>query len=194
MVNGQLHLLIKGIKQENNHNNNNNKKNYFSFGSFEFSNCTNPVVEESINQANEEIAKGGNPSESLDGLSIVLKENEIASGNIVQLDKTVRLAIEKQAELLSGNLDPNSKDASSKNFTNSIVNVNNVLLTNEVAFWGLEPIARSEAIGQVQKNVDDTLFLLAENLIDQVYKNMYPNIGNFEEFYNFYFNIIANLF
>jgi hypothetical protein len=58
--------------------------------------------------------------------------------------------------------------------------VNNELLTNDLAFWGLDPISRSEAIDQVQKNIDDTLFLLADNLLDQVYKTVYPNIGNCE--------------
>jgi hypothetical protein len=104
----------------------------------------------------------------------------MATANIVQLDMTVRLAIEKQTELLSASTDVNSKDASSKNFTNSIVDVNNELLTNDLAFWGLDPISRSEAIDQVQKNIDDTLFLLADNLLDQVYKTVYPNIGNCE--------------
>ncbi|XP_046446437.1 adhesion G protein-coupled receptor L3-like [Daphnia pulex] len=141
------------------------------------SNCTNPIVEDSINQANKNITNGGNPSESLNGISTVLKENEMATANIVQLDMTVRLAIEKQTELLSASTDVNSKDASSKNFTNSIVDVNNELLTNDLAFWGLDPISRSEAIDQVQKNIDDTLFLLADNLLDQLYKQVYPNIA-----------------
>lgn len=144
-----------------------------------FSNCTNSVIEESISQANKEMENGGDPSQALGTLSSVLKQNELASGDIIQLDQTVRLAIDKQTQLLAANSDPNSKDSISKNFTSSVTDVNNVLLGNELAFWGLESNARSEAIDQVQKNMDDTLFLLASNLLEKIYKNNdYENIGN----------------
>ncbi|KAI9565575.1 hypothetical protein GHT06_009367 [Daphnia sinensis] len=144
----------------------------------DLSNCTNPVIENSINQANNEIENGGNPSQALDSLSSVLKQNELGSGDIIQVDQTVRLAIDKQTQLLAAISDPNSKDISSKNFTNSVTDVSNVLLGNELAFWGLESNARSGAIDQVQKNMDDTLFLLAQNLLDKIYKNFdYENIA-----------------
>ena len=159
----------------------------------ELSNCTNPIVDNSINGANENIAKGEDPTESLNSVTDVLKENEMASGNVVQLDQTIKLAIEKQAELLLGIANPNTKDSSSKNFTKSVVDVNNELLKNELAFWGLEPIARSEALGQVQKNIDDTLFLLADYLIDGIYKNNdNPNIGNSEKKYSLKINFCFN--
>ncbi|XP_032778359.2 adhesion G protein-coupled receptor L3 [Daphnia magna] len=144
----------------------------------DLSNCTNSVIEESISQANKEMENGGDPSQALGTLSSVLKQNELASGDIIQLDQTVRLAIDKQTQLLAANSDPNSKDSISKNFTSSVTDVNNVLLGNELAFWGLESNARSEAIDQVQKNMDDTLFLLASNLLEKIYKNNdYENIA-----------------
>lgn len=165
----------------------------FLFGSLEFSNCTNPAVENSLNKVNEEIATGKDPSESLNGLTDVLKENEVASGNVVQLDLTIKFAIEKQTQLLLESSDPNFKNSNSKNFTNAIVDVNNELLNSELAFWGLESNARGEQLDQLQKNIDDTLFLLAENLLDGVYKNNdNPNIGNAKVFWNerFLFNTL----
>ena len=73
------------------------------------------------------------------------------------------------------------KDESSKNFTISVIDLSDVVMANSDAFWGLDWTARTEAIDQVQKNVDDTLYLLAENLLDTVFKYSainYQNIGN----------------
>ena len=168
----------------------------FWFGSLEFSNCTNPAVENSLNKVNEEIATGKDPSESLNGLTDVLKENEVASGNVVQLDLTIKFAIEKQTQLLLENSDPIFKNSNSKNFTKAIVDVNNELLNSELAFWGLESNARGEQLDQLQKNIDDTLFLMADNLLDGIYKNNdNPNIGNAKVFWNerFLFNTSFNL-
>jgi len=117
----------------------------------------------------------------LNSLTNVVKDNEIASGNIVQLDQTVSFAVQKQTLLIASITDPSLKEESSKNFTMSVIDLNDVVLGNTNAFWGLDWAARSEAINQVQKNVDETLFLLAENLLDKVYDYSaisYQNIGN----------------
>jgi hypothetical protein len=117
----------------------------------------------------------------LNSLTNVVKDNEIASGNIVQLDQTVSFAVQKQTLLIASIEDPSLKEESSKNFTMSVIDLNDVVLGNTNAFWGLDWAARSEAINQVQKNVDETLFLLAENLLDKVYDYnaiSYQNIGN----------------
>jgi hypothetical protein len=145
-----------------------------------FSQCTNPVIENSINYASSNITKGGNPSESLNSLTNVILENEIASGNIFQLDQTIKLAIDKQTDLMIANTDSNSRDSSSKIFVKSVIDLYDVVFVNGKAFWGLEWIPRSGAVDQVQKNVDDTLFLLAENLLDGIYLNFGPfrNICN----------------
>ena len=119
----------------------------------------------------------------MNGLTDVLKENEVASGNVVQLDLTIKFAIEKQTQLLLENSDPIFKNSNSKNFTKAIVDVNNELLNSELAFWGLESNARGEQLDQLQKNIDDTLFLMADNLLDGIYKNNdNPNIGNAKVF------------
>ena len=117
----------------------------------------------------------------MNSLTNVVKDNEIASGNIVQLDQTVSFAVQKQTLLIASITDPSLKEESSKNFTMSVIDLNDVVLGNTNAFWGLDWAARSEAINQVQKNVDETLFLLAENLLDKVYDYSaisYQNIGN----------------
>ncbi|KAI9565576.1 hypothetical protein GHT06_009368 [Daphnia sinensis] len=133
------------------------------------SKCSNPVVEDSINQANNEIVNGTNPSESLNSLTNVVEANEIASGNIVQLQQTVVLAIGRQSELIAEDPDPVSREATTKNFTNSVVDLSDVMMNSTAAFWGLEINARAEAINQIQTSVDDTLFLLADNLLDNIY-------------------------
>lgn len=155
---------------------------------FSISNCTNLVVDDSINQANDDIANGQDPGGSLNGLTNVIKDNDVASGNIVQLDQTVKFAIQKQTLLMATTTDPSLKDESSKNFTISVIDLNNALMENNDAFWGLEWTARSEAIDQVQKNVDDTLYLLAENLLDQVFKYgsiSFQNMGKNTEIFIF---------
>ena len=135
---------------------------------FSDSNCTNPVVDDSINQANDNLENGEDPGVSLNGLTNIVKENDVASGNIVQLDQTITFAIEKQTLLIQTTADPSLKDQSSKNFTISVIDLSDVVMANSDAFWGLDWTARTEAIDQVQKNVDDTLYLLAENLLDEV--------------------------
>ncbi len=172
MVNGRLLLPISGkdaltkklLSQSNCH-------------SPEFSNCINPVVGNSINHANANITNGGNPTESLNFLTNVLNENELASGNIAQLDQTIRLAIDKQIVLMTANSDSNSRDSSSKVFAKSVIDLYDIIFVNEKAFWGLPWILRSDAVDRVQKNVDDTLFLLAENLIDGIYQNYGPHVN-----------------
>ncbi|XP_057372837.1 adhesion G protein-coupled receptor L3-like isoform X2 [Daphnia carinata] len=133
------------------------------------SNCSNPIVEDSINQANNEITNGDNPSGALKSLTSVVETNEIASGNIIQIQQTVVLAIDKQNTLIANDPDPVSRDATTKNFTNSVVDLSDVVMNSTLAFWGLEINDRAEAVNQIQTSVDDTLLLLAENLLDDIY-------------------------
>jgi ABC-type iron transport system FetAB permease component len=112
----------------------------------------------------------------LNSLTNVVKENGIAPGNLVQLDQTVSFAIEQQTSLMVNTTDASLREESCKNFTISVIDLNGVVLGNASAFWGLNWEARSEAISEVQKNVDDTLFLLAENLLDKMYQ--YGNISD----------------
>lgn len=144
----------------------------FCFSSFWFSKCSNPVVEDSINQANNEIVNGDNPSSSLNSLTSVVKTNELASGNVIQLQQTVVLAINRQSELITEDPDPVSREATSKNFTNSVIDLNDVMMNSTSSFWGLEIDTRTEVINQIQTNVDDTLVLLAENLLGNIYLYM----------------------
>ena len=143
------------------------------------SNCTNPLVGTSINNTNEALNNNADPSLSLISLSEAIKETEIASGNIAQLDETVKLAIAKQRELLNSTDATESQDQSSHNFTYSILGLKDILLDNNKAFWGLDSITREEAVDHVQNNIDETLFLLAQNLIEgSNYSNGdFPNLG-----------------
>ena len=141
------------------------------------SNCTNPLVGTSINNTNEALNNNADPSLSLISLSEAIKETEIASGNIAQLDETVKLAIAKQRELLNSTDATESQDQSSHNFTYSILGLKDILLDNNKAFWGLDSITREEAVDHVQNNIDETLFLLAQNLIiGTIYRN--ENVTN----------------
>lgn len=145
-----------------------------------FSNCTNPIVEDAISQANDDIMNGNDPGGSLNSLTSVVDENELASGNIIQLQDTVVLAIERQSQLIAEDPDPISRDLKSKNFTKSVVDLSDVMMTSTEAFWGLETIARDEAINRIQTSVNDTLFLLAENFLDEIYQYMessYQTLG-----------------
>lgn len=130
------------------------------------SGCSNPIVAESISKAKEDI-KEGDPKMALDDLTDAIRKEALASANIGQIDETIQLAIQKQKELLANHTDEVQKDKSSKGFTTSVTGLNNVVLESNVAFWGLESISRAEAIDAVQKSMDDTLYLLADNLIDQ---------------------------
>jgi hypothetical protein len=152
---------------------------------FSDSNCTNPVVDNSINEANNNLENGEDPGVTLNRLTNDVKENDnVASGNIVRLDQTIKLAIEKQTSLINATDDPSLKDQSSKNFTISVIDLSDVVMANSNAFWGLDWTARSEAIDQVQNNVDDTLYLLAENLLDTVFNYSAINLGRFQNIGN----------
>ena len=133
----------------------------------------------SINNTNEALNNNADPSLSLISLSEAIKETEIASGNIAQLDETIKLAIAKQRELLNSTDATESQDQSSHNFTYSILGLKDILLDNNKAFWGLDSITREEAVDHVQNNIDETLFLLAQNLIEgSNYSNGdFPNLG-----------------
>lgn len=132
-----------------------------------------------INQANEDLNNGNNPSTTLDTLTTTINDKQLAPGNLAQLDDTVRLAINKQTEILFIEEDPNVRDVISKNFTVTVTDLNNVILNNEGAFWGLPPFSRDEEFDKVQRNVDDTLFLLADNLLDdKPYIKRDANLGN----------------
>nr|CAH0106133.1 unnamed protein product [Daphnia galeata] len=139
----------------------------------DLSNCTNPVVDNSINEANNE-----NKKKSENGNGEDQENDNVASGNIVRLDQTIKLAIEKQTSLINATDDPSLKDQSSKNFTISVIDLSDVVMANSNAFWGLDWTARSEAIDQVQNTVDDTLYLLAENLLDTVENKMNADYNN----------------
>ena len=133
-------------------------------------------MDTSINKANEVLMNDEDPTMALITLSDDIDETELASGNIAQLDETVKLAIDKQRKWLNST-EEISQDQSSRNFTNAVLNLTNILLGNDNAFWGLDSILREEAVDSIQKNIDETLFLLAQNLIiGTIYRN--ENVTN----------------
>ena len=135
-------------------------------------------MDTSINKANEVLMNDEDPTMALITLSDDIDETELASGNIAQLDETVKLAIDKQRKWLNST-EEGSQDQSSRNFTNAVLNLTNILLGNDNAFWGLDSILREEAVDSIQKNIDETLFLLAQNLIiGTIYRNEnFTNLG-----------------
>ena len=135
-------------------------------------------MDKSINKANEVLKNDEDPTIALSTLSGDIDETELASGNIAQLDETVKLAIDKQRKWLNST-EEGSQDQSSRNFTNAVLNLTNILLGNDNAFWGLDSILREEAVDSIQKNIDETLFLLAQNLIiGTIYRNEnFTNLG-----------------
>ena len=154
------------------------------------SNCTNPLVDTNINKANEALRNNTDPSKTLNYLSDAIRVEKIASGNIAQLDETVKLAIEKQRELLVGTA--KSRDQSSQNFTNSVLDLKDILLASNEAFWGLNLIPREIQLDHVQNNIDETLFLLAQNIAG-IYRNgNFSNIGTSEMAFDFFKRIIVH--
>ena len=53
------------------------------------------------------------------------------------------------------------------------------LLGSQSAFLGLPSKQRRDVIDSVQKNVDDTLYLLASNSVYEKYQKEVDNLGNF---------------
>ena len=120
------------------------------------------------------------PSIALANIVNVIEKDELASGNIIQLDQSIKLAITKQTEILLGfDIDADSKDVLSVYFTASLMDLSKKLLGSQSAFLGLPSKQRRDVIDSVQKNVDDTLYLLASNSVYEKYQKEVDNLGNF---------------
>ena len=143
-----------------------------------FSKCINPLIEEAINTAHTKISNDGDPSSTLANLAIAIEKDDFASGNIIQLDQTIKLAIVKQAEMLDSDDDIESRNAISKNFTNSVIELNDLVLGSDAAFSNFSVNERYEAIDNVQKNVDETVRLLAKHLADETFEKEANHFGN----------------
>ena len=143
-----------------------------------FSKCINPLIEEAINTAHTKISNDGDPSSTLANLAIAIEKDDFASGNIIQLDQTIKLAIAKQAEMLDSDDDIESRNAISKNFTNSVIELNDLVLGSDAAFSNFSVNERYEAIDNVQKNVDETVRLLAKHLADETFEKEAKHFGN----------------
>ena len=143
-----------------------------------FSKCINPLIEEAINTAHTKISNDGDPSSTLANLAIAIEKDDFASGNIIQLDQTIKLAIAKQAEMLDSDDDIESRNAISKNFTNSVIELNDLVLGSDAAFSNFSVNERYEAIDNVQKNVDETVRLLAKHLADETFEKEANHFGN----------------
>ena len=143
-----------------------------------FSKCINALIEEAINTAHTKISNDGDPSSTLANLAIAIEKDDFASGNIIQLDQTIKLAIAKQAEMLDSDDDIESRNAISKNFTNSVIELNDLVLGSDAAFSNFSVNERYEAIDNVQKNVDETVRLLAKHLADETFEKEANHFGN----------------
>ncbi len=141
-------------------------------------NCRDTVVDDFINKAKEKMKNGEDPSALLKSITHALHKKELLFISIEKVEQTVRLAISKQKERLTSNTDPNSRDANSRNFTSYVVDLTDVILANDKAFWGLQPNMRREAIDRVQKNIDDTLHLLRKNLVNTKFRKALDNLSN----------------
>lgn len=109
---------------------------------------------------------GTDPAEALANLGKDISSTTLASGNLGALDNTMKLAISKQEELLANITNPNVRESSSKNFTASITDLSDVIMSNSDAFWGLDVDERLSNIDNVQKNIDISLSIMAINLVN----------------------------
>lgn len=135
-------------------------------------------MSDAIGQANQDLVNGVDPSQSLGKLTASIAASELASGDLTPLDETVRLAISIQNQSIAWSTMAAWREASSKNFTAAVTDLNDFILASNRAFWGLESISRDEAINHIQINMDDTLFLLADNLNnDAKYVDRRNNLG-----------------
>ena len=121
---------------------------------------------------------GEDPSASIKSLTHAVNKKDLVASSITQVEQAVRLAISKQKERLTLNSDPRLRDVNSRNFTSYVVDLVDVILANDKAFWGLQPEMRRDAIDRVQKNIDDTLHLLTTNLVDKKFRKVADNLSN----------------
>ena len=111
-----------------------------------------------------------------------MKRTQIASGDFHLFYFAIDYSIESQKELLlstDGQTDETLtwRDGSSKNFTDAVLSLSSLLLENEAAYWGLNTKNRNSVVDNLQDVIDQTLHLLAQNLIDKKYVIDYETIG-----------------
>lgn len=122
---------------------------------------------ESINNANQQLESGKDPAETLVSLGKEISSTTLASGNLAPLDGTMKLAITKQEGLLNSISDPSIKELSCQNFTASITDLSDVILSSSEAFWGLDFGERFRSVDGIQKNIDNSLSIMTTNLINE---------------------------
>ncbi len=145
-----------------------------------FSTCTSRVVEQAIKTAEEEIRGDGKPSLILKNLTLAIEKVDLAPKNLFQLDKIIESAVNKQVKAFNITLDDDSeRDGIAKNFTSAVMELDDKVLGSADAFVGLPLKERHEVINGIQMNVDATLHLLAENMVEQKYINGVNNLRNF---------------
>ena len=135
-------------------------------------------MDDYIIKAKERMRNGEDPSASIKSLTHAVNKKDLVASSITQVEQAVRLAISKQKERLTLNSDPRLRDVNSRNFTSYVVDLVDVILANDKAFWGLQPEMRRDAIDRVQKNIDDTLHLLTTNLVDKKFRKVADNLSN----------------
>ena len=135
-------------------------------------------MDDYIIKAKERMRNGEDPSASIKSLTHAVNKKDLVASSITQVEQAVRLAISKQKERLTLNSDPRLRDVNSRNFTSYVVDLFDVILANDKAFWGLQPEMRRDAIDRVQKNIDDTLHLLTTNLVDKKFRKVADNLSN----------------
>ena len=135
-------------------------------------------MDDYIIKAKERMRNGEDPSASIKSLTHAVNKKDLVASSITQVEQAVRLAISKQKERLTLNSDPRLRDVNSRNFTSYVVDLVDVILANDKAFWGLQPEMRRDAIDRVQKNIDDTLHLLTTNLVDKKFRKVADNLIN----------------
>ena len=135
-------------------------------------------MDDYIIKAKERMSNGEDPSASIKSLTHAVNKKDLVASSITQVEQAVRLAISKQKERLTLNSDPRLRDVNSRNFTSYVVDLVDVILANDKAFWGLQPEMRRDAIDRVQKNIDDTLHLLTTNLVDKKFRKVADNLSN----------------
>lgn len=149
-----------------------------------FSKCTNPIVEKAVKTAEEEIGDDKDISITLSSLTREIDQVELASVNLFQLDKAIKVVIKKQAETITNTGNADSRDDVCINVTTSVIELNDKVLGSLDAFLGLPSNLRHEVLDNVQKNVNATLNLLAGCLLEEIYEKEAHNLCNLQRVFD----------
>lgn len=125
-----------------------------------------------------QLKDGVDPPTVVAHLADFIREMLLIPGDLTILDDTLVIALEAQGALLKNSTDPRWKDAQAKNFTRATTDLANEVLNNTFGFVAFDTYQRFKTADKYQKRIDETLYQMAVNLLDQIpFRLPYENIG-----------------